>query len=104
MTALVADIWTVFSAVSIVSWKMITFLRDGSWHALPLSSVFNTLEYNRGEIYSTASIDKIDEGHQAALADALLQVPVIVPLFLAAALLTAFYLWLSDTEKRYSGN
>jgi hypothetical protein len=104
MTALVADIWTVFCAVSIVSWQMITFLRDGSWHALPLSSVFNTLEYNRGEIYSTASIDKIEGSHQTALADALLQVPVIVPLLSAAALLTAFYLWLSDTEKRYSRN
>ena len=71
---------------------------------MPLSSVFNTLESSRGEIYSTASIDKIERSHPTNLADALLQVPVIVPLLLGAALLTAFYLWLSDTERRYSRN
>jgi hypothetical protein len=104
MTALVADIWTVFCAVSIVVWQMIIFLSEGSWHALPLSFVFNTLESSRGEIYSTASIDKIERSHSTNLADALLQVPVIVPLLLGAALLTAFYLWLSDIERRIRGN
>jgi hypothetical protein len=104
MTALVADIWTIFCAVLIVGWQMIIFLREGSWHALPLSSVFNALEYSRGEIYSTASINNIGKSHPTNLADALLQIPVIVPLLLAAALLTAFYLWLSNTERRYSGN
>jgi hypothetical protein len=104
MTALFVGIWTVFCAVSIVTWQMITFLRDGSWHALPLSSAFNTLDYDRSEIYSTASIDKIEGNQQTALADALLQVPVIVPLLLVAALLSGFYLWLSVTEKRYLGN
>ena len=34
MTALVADIWTIFCAVLIVGWQMIIFLREGSWHAL----------------------------------------------------------------------
>jgi hypothetical protein len=32
----------------------------------------------------------------------LLGVPAIVPLLLAAALLTAFYMWLRRAEKRYS--
>jgi hypothetical protein len=104
MTALVADIWTIFCAVLIVGLQMIVFLREGSWYALPLSSIFNTLESSRSEIYSTASIDKIERSHPPNLADALLQVPVIVPLLLGAALLTAFYLWLSDTERRYSRN
>ena len=101
MTALVADIWTIFCAVFIAGWQMIIFLREGNWHALPLSSVFNTLKSDRDEIYSTASIGKIEWTHLNLL-DALLQVPVIVPLLLVAALLTAFYLWLSNTEKRYS--
>jgi hypothetical protein len=101
---LVADIWTMFCAVLIVGWQMIIFLRDESWHALPLSSIFNTVEYSRGKIYSTASIDKMDRSHLTNLADALLQVPVIVPLLLGAGFLTAFYLWLSDTERRYSRN
>ena len=104
MTALVADIWTMFCAVLIAGWQMIIFLREGRWHALPLSSVFGTLESSRGEVYSTASTDKIERGHVTNLVDVLLQVPVIVPLLLGAALLTAFYLWLSDSERRSSGN
>jgi hypothetical protein len=104
MTALVADIWTIFCAVLIVGWQSIVFLREGSWYALPLSSVFNTLEYSRGEIYLAASFDKIGRHHQANLADVLLQIPVIVPVLLGAALLTAFYFWLLNAEKRYSGN
>jgi len=103
MTALVADIWTIFCAVLIVGWQMIIFLREGSWHALPLSSVFSAPKSSRGEVYSTASIDKIERSHLTNLADALLQVPVIVPVLLGAALLTAFYLWLSDAERQYSG-
>ena len=104
MTALVADIWTMFCAVLIAGWQMIIFLREGRWHALPLSSVFGTLESSRGEVYSTASTDKIERGHVTNLVDVLLQVPVIVPLLLGAALLTAFYLWLSDSKRRSSGN
>ena len=104
MTALVADIWTIFCAVMIVGWQMFVFFKEGSWHALPLSFVFNMREYSRDEIYSTASVDKIERTYLTSVADGLLQVPVIVPLLLAAALLTAFYLWLSDTERRYSGN
>ena len=104
MTALVADTWTILCAFLIVDLQMIVFLREGSWHTLPLSFVFSTLEYSRGEIYSTASIDKIGKSHLTNLTDALLQIPVIVPLVLGAALLTVFYLWLSNAEKRYFEN
>lgn len=100
MTALVADIWTIFYAVLIVGWQIIVFLRDGSWRALPLSTVFHTLEYSRGESYSA----KIERSHSTNLAEALLQVPTIMPLLSAAALLTAFYFWLSNIERRYSKN
>ena len=97
---MVADIWTIVYAVLIVGWQTIIFLRDGGWRALPLSIVFNRLEYSRGESYSA----KIEGSHPTNLTEALLQVPVIVPLLSAAALLTAFYLWLSKTERRYSRN
>ena len=100
MMALVADIWTIFYVVLIVGWQIIIFLRDGSWRALPLSTVFNMLEYGRDESYSA----KIERNHPANLAEAFLQVPTILPLLSAAAILTAFYLWLSKTERRYSGN
>jgi hypothetical protein len=100
MTALVANIWTIFYAVLIVSWQIENFLKARSWPALPLSFVINKLEYEPGAIYATASAHEIE----SSVVDALLRVPVIVPLLLASALLTAFYLWLARTEKRYSGN
>ena len=98
MTALVADIWTIFCAVLIVGWQIIISLRDGSWRALPLSLVFNASEHNRIEV--TGGIDKSGRNLAIDFIDALLQVPIITPLLLAAALLTVFYLWLSDIERR----
>ena len=104
MTALVADLWTILYVVLIVGWQITSLLREGSWPALPLSSIINKLEFNRGAIYATASTDEIERSQLANVIDAMLRVPAIVPLLLAAALLTAFYLWLTDIEKRYSGN
>ena len=100
MTALVADLWTILYVVLIVGWQITSLLREGSWPALPLSSVINKLGYERGGIYATASAHEIE----SSVVDALLRVPAIVPLLLASALLTAFYLWLASTEKTYSGN
>jgi hypothetical protein len=104
MTALVADLWTILYVVLIVGWQITSLLREGSWPALPLSSIINKLEFNRGAIYATASTGEIERSQLANVIDAMLRVPAIVPLLLAAALLTAFYLWLTDIEKRYSGN
>src|SRR5450631_1333837 len=104
MAALVADIWTIFYAVLIISWQIENFLIAGSWPALPLSSIINKLEFNRGAIYATASAGEIEISQPANVIDAMLRVPAIVPLLLAAALLTGFYLWLTDIEKRYSKN
>jgi len=100
MTALFANVLTIFCAILIVGWQIIVFLREGNWQALPLSFVFNS--DGRNDVYSTASIAKIERGHLVNLADALLQAPVIMPLLLAAVLLTAFYSWLSNIERRYS--
>jgi hypothetical protein len=104
MTALVADIWTILYAVLIVGWQISSLLREGSWPALPLSSIINKLEFNRGAIYATASAGEIKITQLANVVDAMLRVPAIVPLLLAAALLTGFYLWLTGIEKRYSRN
>jgi hypothetical protein len=104
MTAFVADIWTILYAVLIVGWQISSLLREGSWPALPLSSIINKLEFNRGAIYATASAGEIEISQPANVIDAMLRVPAIVPLLLAAALLTGFYLWLTDIEKRYSKN
>lgn len=104
MTALVADIWTILYAVLIVGWQITSFLREGSWPALPLASVINKLELSGGAIYATASVGETQRGQLEYVTDAMLSVPAIVLLLLAAALLTAFYLWLTDMEKRYSRN
>ena len=102
LTVLIADIWTIFCAVLIVGWQITIFIRDGSWQALPLSLVFlGTGEYGKGDVFSTASIPKI-EGSRAATSfvDVLLQMPIVSLSFLAAAFLTAFYLWLLNAERR----
>ena len=102
LTVLIADVSTLFCAFLIVGWQIIIFLRGGNWWALPLSLVFNTSEHNQGDIYSTASIDKIVARHSTNFTDALLQLPIIMPVLLAAAFLTAFHLWLSSLEKEIS--
>jgi hypothetical protein len=83
--ALIADILTIIFAVFIVGWQINIFLRQGAWPALPLAFFFNNL--GRGDAVN-----------------ALLLVPTIVPLLLAMAFLTAFYLWLTHIERQYSKN
>lgn len=103
-TALVADITTILYAVFIFGWQVVSLLRDGIWPALPLSSVLNKLEYNRGAIYATASAGQNERSYLPDAIESLLRVPVIVPLLLAAALITAFCVWLAHIEKEYSKN
>ena len=97
--ALIADVSTLFCIFLIVAWQTTIFLRDGSWRALPLSLVFSASNYDQGEVYSTASIDKIVTGQFTNIAEALLQLPIITILLLGAAALTTFYSWISAVEK-----
>ena len=101
MTVLIGVAWTIIDLGLIIGWQVSIFFRDGNWHALPLSSV---LKGSGGGSASTASIDKIGTDYPTNLGDGLLQVPIIVPLLLGAALLIAFYFWLSNVERRYSKN
>jgi hypothetical protein len=98
ITVLIADIWTLAYVALVFGWQTFIFLRDGSWQALPLSFVLNT--YDDGDVDSTASINKIAPSQATTFADALLQMPILTLLLLAAAFLSAFYLWLYNTEKR----
>jgi hypothetical protein len=100
ITVLIADIWTLAYLALVFGWQTFIFVRDGSWHALPLSIVFGTQRYSDGDVDSTASIDKIGQSQATFFADALLQMPILTLLLLAAAFLSAFYLWLHNTEKR----
>ena len=103
MTALFAVLLTIFDAVLIVGWQFAFSLMEGKWHALPLSSLVSPLASGDSKTYATASIDKIERTHLPNLVDALLQIPIVLPLLLGGALLAAFYFWLTDIEKRYAG-
>jgi hypothetical protein len=102
IAALFAGALTIFCAFVIVGWQMTSFLKDGSWPALPLSSVVNMPGYRRDAIYLSASVNEIERNQLATVIDALLRIPAIVPLLLALVPLTAFYRWLTRTEKRHS--
>jgi hypothetical protein len=101
MAALIADLWTIAYVFLIVGWQISLFLKRGSWPALSVKSTLNMLGYYHHVIFGTAQIRGDEGSHLSNAVDALLQVPVIVPLLLAAALLTAFYKWLNDIERRY---
>jgi hypothetical protein len=98
ITVLVANIWTLAYAALVFGWQTFIFFKDGSWQALPLSFVFDTQRYAHGEIDATGSIDKIRG--TTNFVEALLRLPILTILLLAAAFLSAFYLWLYNTEKR----
>ena len=96
ITVLIANIWTLAYAAVVFGWQTFIFLRDGSWQAVPLSFVFDTHKYSDGEVDSTGSIHKT----AANFTEAVLQMPILPLLLLAAVFLSAFCLWLYDTEKR----
>jgi hypothetical protein len=100
---LVADVLTILYAALIIGWQITSLLREGSWPTLPLSPIINKLEFNRVAIFATASGGEIESSKLPNVIDTTLRVPAIVPLLLAAALLTAFYIWLTDLEKKYPG-
>jgi hypothetical protein len=100
VVALVANAWTLFYVVLIVAWQITSLFREGLWPSLRVSSVIKMMGYERDVIYVTASARTND----FSVVDMLLCVPVVAPLLLASALLTAFYLWLVHTEHRHSRN
>jgi len=97
-TAWIVNAATTGCAILIVGWQVVIFMSDGSWQDLPLSLLFGKPEDDKGDIYSTASIDKI-ASTAPDFVGMLLQIPIIVILVLAVILLSAFYLWLSAIEK-----
>ena len=100
LTVLTANVLTIFCAVLIVGWQITIFLRDGSWRALPLSFFLSPRPNGIGEVFVTASIDKLGGSQSTAFVDALIHVPASLILLLGVAFLTAFYWWLSNIEKR----
>jgi hypothetical protein len=103
VAALVADIWTIFYVALMIGWQTSVFLKKGSWPTLPLSSIFNEFAINRAAIYVTTSTGEMRQDQLVKMMGAALQIPAILPLVLAAGLLTAFYLWLTHVEKQHLG-
>ena len=101
VTAFVAAACTLCCAVLIVGWQTVSWLKEGTWPVLRLSTVIKKLKGDRGEIYVIASADEIEKSLPTSLVDALLGVPAIVPLLVAFILMVAFYLWLKRTENQY---
>jgi hypothetical protein len=95
LAALIADIWTIAYIGLISIWHVEGFLKTGKWLALPLSSLIFKPKHEHDGADITGSVG-------ANYLDTLLQAPIILVLILAAALLTMFYLWLRDIERRSS--
>jgi hypothetical protein len=95
ITSLLALGWTMLCGAMIVGWQATSWVRDGYWPELSTSFILTVLE--RNAVYQTASSEKVQTS-----ADPLLEVPAIVPILVASALLTAFYLWLLKVDRRSS--
>jgi len=101
LTTLLAGLLTLIHLFLIVGWQAVTFFNNGVWPALQLSAVVRWAR-DRGEIYETASTPSVKRGDLlVSAADTLLQIPVVVPLLLALALLIVFFMWLSHIEKQF---
>jgi hypothetical protein len=96
---LIAIAWTIIELIWIAGWQTRAFLADRSGPTLAISSVLKGTAGGSG-MYSTAAIDKIGSKSPSNVTDALLQIPLFVPLLLGAILLIAFHSWLSKTESR----
>jgi hypothetical protein len=101
IAALLSAGWTFLCGALIVGLQVTLWLRNGIWETYSLSSVIKVLESNQNIKYVTASSDKFEtEG----MADWLLEIPAMVPLLIALALLLSFYWRLTIIERRNSAN
>ena len=101
---LAAGILTGAFIVFVVGWQLTTFVEQGSWPSLTISSALEILNQNHSHNYITQATRGIGHAQTGGLLDALLSLPVIAPLIIAAVLLSAFYLYLTRIDIPYSGN
>jgi len=98
VTVLASAVWTIFCATFIFGWQFISWLRYGAWDVFPISSIVLTGQ----AIYVTASAEQTrpQQAVFQSVIDWLLEIPAIVPLVIASALLFGFYARLSMMEKQ----
>jgi len=97
IAALLSAAWTMLCAVLVVGPQVSAWLQDGVLDAYSLSSTISRLHGNQK--YFTAGSDNLRSNW---IVDWLLEVPAVVPLLTASALLLAFYAWVATVEKEIS--
>jgi hypothetical protein len=95
IASLITLAWTLLCGVMIVGWQAKFWVQDGIWPDLSIAFILNALEGHAA--YQTASAETVQTS-----ADRLLGLPAIVPVLIASAVLTAFYLWLVKVERASS--
>jgi len=99
--ALLSSAWTLLCAGLIVGRQAISWIWTGVSQDYHLSSVIKMLKGEPAAIYVTASTDgglKPAPTIIHAMVNWLLDIPVVFPLLLAAALLAVFHRWLVTVE------
>jgi uncharacterized membrane protein YraQ (UPF0718 family) len=100
LSVLGAAILTCAYIVLIFGWQLFTFMEQGTWPALTVSSALDLLNQNHAHSYLTQATRSIRNPDASGLKDILLQLPAVMPLVIAAILLAAFYTCLSRIERR----
>jgi hypothetical protein len=98
---LAAGLLTGAFIVFVLGWQITTFLEPDSRPSLTISYALEILNQNHGHNYATEATRSIGHAETGGLVDALLNLPVIAPLIIAAVLLSAFYLFLMRIERPY---
>jgi hypothetical protein len=101
---LAAGILTGAFIVFVVGWQITTFVEQGSWSSPTISSAREILNQNHSHNYVTQATRNIGHADAGGLVGALLSLPIIAPLIIAAVLLSAFYVYLTRIDRQYSGN
>jgi hypothetical protein len=102
LTTLVSLGLTILAAVALAGMQIVTWKRTGEWEAYRVSSVLDSLKGNEPEVYTTASIHQ-ELSLEQAVTEWVLALPATAPLLVVAALLAAFYWYLSLVESRVTG-
>jgi hypothetical protein len=100
ITAIIAGILTGICILFIAAWQIVSFMDQGIWPTLTISSVLGILKQNYGHtMQATRGIGGL---HFDGIEDQLLELPVVAPLTIAGGLVLALYLPLQRIEKRYA--
>jgi hypothetical protein len=96
ITVLASAVWTIFCATFIFSWQLISWFRSGSWDFFPISWAVLPIKYTTASAGQNSPQPTVLQ----YVVDQLLEIPAIVPLAIASALLFGFYIRLSIIERQ----